>query len=114
MDGNNNDGPVEPVLVTPPRSGPQPEDRESAPPDDQARSNDSSRAEQDLAQNGAPDSGGEGRGHKHRPPLPRPEGTVNCPRCTSAETKFCYYNNYNVKQPRYFCKASCSQGRLSS
>jgi hypothetical protein len=20
------------------------------------------------------------------------------------DTKFCYYNNYNVKQPRYFCK----------
>ena len=21
------------------------------------------------------------------------------------DTKFCYYNNYNVNQPRYFCKA---------
>lgn len=27
-----------------------------------------------------------------------------CPRCESEDTKFCYYNNYNVKQPRYFCK----------
>ncbi|KAG6390483.1 hypothetical protein SASPL_148218 [Salvia splendens] len=29
----------------------------------------------------------------------------NCPRCTSANTKFCYYNNYSLSQPRYFCKA---------
>lgn len=27
-----------------------------------------------------------------------------CPRCHSENTKFCYYNNYCVKQPRYFCK----------
>ncbi|KAJ0434788.1 putative transcription factor C2C2-Dof family [Helianthus annuus] len=28
-----------------------------------------------------------------------------CPRCDSTNTKFCYYNNYNKTQPRYFCKA---------
>ncbi|WOL14556.1 dof zinc finger protein DOF1.5 [Canna indica] len=28
-----------------------------------------------------------------------------CPRCNSTETKFCYFNNYNVNQPRHFCKA---------
>ncbi|XP_022753662.1 dof zinc finger protein DOF1.2-like [Durio zibethinus] len=28
----------------------------------------------------------------------------NCPRCASANTKFCYYNNYSFSQPRYFCK----------
>ncbi|KAI5071146.1 hypothetical protein GOP47_0013397 [Adiantum capillus-veneris] len=27
-----------------------------------------------------------------------------CPRCNSTETKFCYFNNYNVNQPRHFCK----------
>ncbi|KAI4299401.1 hypothetical protein L6164_032868 [Bauhinia variegata] len=27
-----------------------------------------------------------------------------CPRCESANTKFCYYNNYSLSQPRYFCK----------
>ncbi|MQL80695.1 hypothetical protein Taro_013143 [Colocasia esculenta] len=27
-----------------------------------------------------------------------------CPRCKSTETKFCYFNNYNVNQPRHFCK----------
>ncbi|KAI3710299.1 hypothetical protein L2E82_40077 [Cichorium intybus] len=30
---------------------------------------------------------------------------VKCPRCDSTNTKFCYYNNYNKTQPRYFCKA---------
>ncbi|XP_039065597.1 dof zinc finger protein DOF1.6-like [Hibiscus syriacus] len=28
-----------------------------------------------------------------------------CPRCDSTSTKFCYYNNYNLSQPRYFCKS---------
>ncbi|KAL2901000.1 Dof zinc finger protein DOF3.5 [Bienertia sinuspersici] len=27
-----------------------------------------------------------------------------CPRCGSSNTKFCYYNNYSLTQPRYFCK----------
>ncbi|XP_044972127.1 dof zinc finger protein DOF3.1-like [Hordeum vulgare subsp. vulgare] len=27
-----------------------------------------------------------------------------CPRCESTDTKFCYYNNYNLSQPRHFCK----------
>lgn len=31
--------------------------------------------------------------------------SLNCPRCDSANTKFCYYNNYNKSQPRYLCKA---------
>ncbi|KAK9048771.1 hypothetical protein SSX86_032262 [Deinandra increscens subsp. villosa] len=30
---------------------------------------------------------------------------LTCPRCESTNTKFCYYNNYNKTQPRYFCKA---------
>ena len=41
-----------------------------------------------------------------RPKLPRPTEPVSCPRCGSADTKFCYFNNYNAKQPRYFCKVS--------
>ncbi|XP_055821841.1 dof zinc finger protein DOF3.7-like [Solanum dulcamara] len=28
----------------------------------------------------------------------------NCPRCNSTNTKFCYYNNYSLSQPRFFCK----------
>ncbi|CAB4317394.1 unnamed protein product [Prunus armeniaca] len=30
--------------------------------------------------------------------------TPNCPRCGCSNTKFCYYNNYSLTQPRYFCK----------
>ncbi|GFQ01931.1 dof zinc finger protein dof3.4 [Phtheirospermum japonicum] len=35
---------------------------------------------------------------------PEPE-RLPCPRCDSANTKFCYYNNYNFSQPRHFCKS---------
>ncbi|KAJ7982479.1 Dof protein [Quillaja saponaria] len=34
----------------------------------------------------------------------KPDKILPCPRCNSLETKFCYFNNYNVKQPRHFCK----------
>ncbi|KAK7292202.1 hypothetical protein RIF29_07976 [Crotalaria pallida] len=37
--------------------------------------------------------------------LKKPDKLLPCPRCNSMDTKFCYYNNYNVNQPRYFCKA---------
>ncbi|XP_060170186.1 dof zinc finger protein DOF2.1-like [Lycium barbarum] len=37
---------------------------------------------------------------------PRPQDEAQkCPRCDSANTKFCYYNNYSLSQPRYFCKS---------
>ncbi|KAM7257139.1 hypothetical protein ACFE04_012880 [Oxalis oulophora] len=39
-----------------------------------------------------------------RNPRPNAEIAPNCPRCASANTKFCYYNNYSLSQPRYFCK----------
>ncbi|KAB5557036.1 hypothetical protein DKX38_007945 [Salix brachista] len=32
------------------------------------------------------------------------EVDLNCPRCDSPNTKFCYYNNYSLAQPRHFCK----------
>ncbi|KAI3828759.1 hypothetical protein L1987_02869 [Smallanthus sonchifolius] len=35
---------------------------------------------------------------------PQKAAVVNCPRCESSNTKFCYYNNYSLSQPRYFCK----------
>ncbi|KAF8719636.1 hypothetical protein HU200_024379 [Digitaria exilis] len=38
----------------------------------------------------------------YRPPSV--ETAPNCPRCDSPNTKFCYYNNYSLSQPRYFCK----------
>jgi hypothetical protein len=30
---------------------------------------------------------------------------VRCPRCDSPDTKFWCYNNYNLAQPRHFCRA---------
>ncbi|XP_072953944.1 dof zinc finger protein DOF2.1-like [Typha angustifolia] len=35
---------------------------------------------------------------------PHPDQALKCPRCDSTNTKFCYYNNYSLSQPRYFCK----------
>ncbi|PKU72603.1 dof zinc finger protein DOF1.2-like [Dendrobium catenatum] len=40
----------------------------------------------------------------HRRWKPSLEIAPNCPRCDSSNTKFCYYNNYSLTQPRYFCK----------
>lgn len=36
--------------------------------------------------------------------VPQPEACLKCPRCESTNTKFCYFNNYNLSQPRHFCK----------
>ncbi|WVZ72657.1 hypothetical protein U9M48_021079 [Paspalum notatum var. saurae] len=49
------------------------------------------------APEGRPAPGGAGGGRE-------PEG-LPCPRCDSVNTKFCYYNNYNLSQPRHFCRA---------
>ena len=35
---------------------------------------------------------------------PSAQEKLRCPRCDSSNTKFCYYNNYNLTQPRHFCK----------
>ncbi|KAE8652587.1 dof zinc finger protein DOF5.6 [Cucumis sativus] len=35
---------------------------------------------------------------------PQHDQALKCPRCDSTHTKFCYYNNYSLSQPRYFCK----------
>ncbi|XP_022133513.1 dof zinc finger protein DOF3.6-like isoform X2 [Momordica charantia] len=36
--------------------------------------------------------------------IPQPEAGLKCPRCESSNTKFCYFNNYSLTQPRHFCK----------
>ncbi|KAI5443582.1 dof zinc finger protein DOF1.3 [Lathyrus oleraceus] len=36
--------------------------------------------------------------------LKKPDKIVQCPRCNSYDTKFCYFNNYNANQPRHFCR----------
>ncbi|XP_062182632.1 dof zinc finger protein DOF3.1-like [Phragmites australis] len=50
-----------------------------------------------VAAAAASGGGGEGGGRAEPAGLP-------CPRCESTDTKFCYYNNYNMAQPRHFCK----------
>ncbi|KAI3759291.1 hypothetical protein L6452_06994 [Arctium lappa] len=40
--------------------------------------------------------------------LKKPDKLLPCPRCDSINTKFCYYNNSNINQPRHFCK-SCQR-----
>uniref|UniRef100_A0A1J3IPV3 Dof zinc finger protein n=1 Tax=Noccaea caerulescens TaxID=107243 RepID=A0A1J3IPV3_NOCCA len=41
---------------------------------------------------------------QQQPQFPEQE-QLKCPRCDSPNTKFCYYNNYNLSQPRHFCKS---------
>ncbi|TYJ20440.1 hypothetical protein E1A91_A09G264700v1 [Gossypium mustelinum] len=48
-------------------------------------------------------SGGGGVGYGRL--RPQHHQALECPRCDSLNTKFCYYNNYNLSQPRYFCKS---------
>ncbi|MED6181717.1 hypothetical protein PIB30_021987 [Stylosanthes scabra] len=36
--------------------------------------------------------------------IPMQEPAQKCPRCESTNTKFCYFNNYSLSQPRHFCK----------
>ncbi|PPR92951.1 hypothetical protein GOBAR_AA27714 [Gossypium barbadense] len=45
------------------------------------------------------------KGQQERKPRPQHEQALKCPRCDSINTKFCYYNNYSLSQPRYFCKS---------
>ena len=45
---------------------------------------------------------------RHPPP---PSAPLACARCGSEDTKFCYYNNYNIKQPRFYCKVRGRHGR---
>lgn len=54
-------------------------------------------------------AGGGGLFGKQRPTTQnhhhyRNHEALKCPRCDSVNTKFCYYNNYNLSQPRHFCK----------
>ncbi|KAI4321544.1 hypothetical protein MLD38_034912 [Melastoma candidum] len=43
--------------------------------------------------------------HHHNPNQAAAAESIPCPRCDSRSTKFCYYNNYNLSQPRHFCKS---------
>ncbi|KAG9440159.1 hypothetical protein H6P81_020324 [Aristolochia fimbriata] len=54
-----------------------------------------------MASEGSSDGRKQPPGGALRPP---PEQALKCPRCDSSNTKFCYYNNYSLTQPRHFCK----------
>ncbi|KAI7749788.1 hypothetical protein M8C21_012146 [Ambrosia artemisiifolia] len=52
-------------------------------------------------------SGGDGRSLQILDPARMtnpPDTAMKCPRCESTNTKFCYFNNYSLSQPRHFCK----------
>ncbi|XP_077233528.1 dof-type zinc finger DNA-binding family protein [Tasmannia lanceolata] len=53
-----------------------------------------------------PDDDNQTSGNRKPPSTlrPPPEQLLKCPRCDSPNTKFCYYNNYSLSQPRHFCK----------
>ncbi|XP_076948794.1 dof zinc finger protein DOF1.4-like [Bidens hawaiensis] len=42
---------------------------------------------------------------QHQQQQQKSHDALKCPRCDSSNTKFCYYNNYSLSQPRHFCKA---------
>ncbi|GMN61713.1 hypothetical protein TIFTF001_030801 [Ficus carica] len=48
--------------------------------------------------------GGDRRLRPHHQQNQQAVAALKCPRCDSLNTKFCYYNNYNLSQPRHFCK----------
>ncbi|XP_039006194.1 dof zinc finger protein DOF1.4-like [Hibiscus syriacus] len=39
-----------------------------------------------------------------KPSQEQRQQALKCPRCDSSNTKFCYYNNYSLSQPRHFCR----------
>ncbi|CAN6283165.1 unnamed protein product, partial [Urochloa humidicola] len=51
-----------------------------------------------------PSAGAGDAASEQRDKLKKPDKVLPCPRCNSMDTKFCYFNNYNVNQPRHFCK----------
>ncbi|PPD89419.1 hypothetical protein GOBAR_DD13647 [Gossypium barbadense] len=50
-------------------------------------------------------SGGGGVGYGRL--QPQHHQALEYPRCDSLNTKFCYYNSYNLSRPRYFSKSCC-------
>ncbi|XP_050377244.1 dof zinc finger protein DOF5.4 [Argentina anserina] len=59
---------------------------------------------QDIQSIGGRFFGGAGGGDRRLRPHHNHQA-LKCPRCDSINTKFCYYNNYNLSQPRHFCKS---------
>ncbi|WOG87033.1 hypothetical protein DCAR_0206253 [Daucus carota subsp. sativus] len=79
------------------RSKPVPDDNQSTAPGDD---HNKSAPDDDLCTEEAQTE----MGDSQEKTLKKPDKILPCPRCNSMDTKFCYYNNYNVNQPRHFCK----------
>ncbi|XP_047323493.1 cyclic dof factor 3-like [Impatiens glandulifera] len=58
----------------------------------------------DSEKDSSTDEEEEEEGNEEEKGLKKPDKIIPCQRCNSMETKFCYYNNYNINQPRHFCK----------
>ncbi|GMI81643.1 DOF protein 2.1 [Hibiscus trionum] len=65
----------------------------------------STRQHQEMANSSLENMSDNSKGQQERKPRAEHEEAVKCPRCDSTNTKFCYYNNYSLSQPRYFCKS---------
>lgn len=62
-------------------------------------------AEDPAVDKGSQLQSGDDEAASEKEKLKKPDKILPCPRCSSMDTKFCYFNNYNVNQPRHFCKA---------
>ncbi|KAI4985047.1 dof zinc finger protein DOF5.3-like [Hordeum vulgare subsp. vulgare] len=78
-----------PMVLQPISSNPSPTSSSTSSRSSTQRSPSATSSPQGQGQQGPPG--------QEQPPL-------RCPRCNSSNTKFCYYNNYNLTQPRHFCK----------
>lgn len=58
----------------------------------------------DLSPNPPADDNHQSSGNSQKAACRPAAEAPRCPRCDSPNTKFCYYNNYSLSQPRYFCK----------
>ncbi|URD87781.1 dof zinc finger protein [Musa troglodytarum] len=57
-----------------------------------------------VSESKAEDNKSDAEGSVQDKVLKKSDKILPCPRCNSMDTKFCYYNNYNINQLRHFCK----------
>ncbi|XP_025796814.1 dof zinc finger protein 4-like [Panicum hallii] len=83
-----------PLLLHPIVSNPSPTSSSST----------SSRSSAQQQRSTSATSSPQGQGQGQQQGQGAEQAPLRCPRCNSSNTKFCYYNNYNLTQPRHFCK----------
>ncbi|OEL16479.1 hypothetical protein BAE44_0022503 [Dichanthelium oligosanthes] len=85
-----------PGSSTPPPPRPHPSTKVA----DDGGSSQKGKADDPKSEEAKADSGGSGEAKAFQ----KPDAILPCPRCNSVDTKFCYFNNYNEKQPRHYCR----------